>query len=355
MTTANERVIWVSTSTQTRGGVATCVRMLGDSHLSKRWRVEHIATHRDGSVAARILIFLRALVAYVAAMLLRRPVLVHVHHSADGSFVRKLVIMAIAHALRVPVVEHLHAGHFVQFYEGLPGPLRAVVRWVLRTSKAVVVLTEHWADAIRDIEPVARVVVIPNAVPAAAPVEQPATDEPVHVVFIGRIGPRKGAFTLLDAWAKVVADTHRQARLTMVGDGAVERARRMVAALQLDESVDVHGWMAADSVAELLSTAHVLTLPSCSEGQPMAILEAMARGICVVSTGVGGIPETVGDGGLLVPGQDADALASTLRAVIEDNDLRIRLSRNALIRFSAEYDVEVVWRRIDDLYRELVR
>ncbi|MCA1704458.1 MAG: glycosyltransferase family 4 protein, partial [Actinobacteria bacterium] len=113
----------------------------------------------------------------------------------------------------------------------------------------------------------------------------------------------------------------------------------------------------ASEVAELLGTAHVLTLPSRYEGQPMTILEAMARGLCVVASAVGGIPELVEEGasGVLVPPDDVDALATALCTVINDHEMRNRLGDAALDRARQTFDVDVIWRRFDVLYREVMR
>jgi glycosyltransferase involved in cell wall biosynthesis len=82
----------------------------------------------------------------------------------------------------------------------------------------------------------------------------------------------------------------------------------------------------------------------------------MAHGLCVVASAVGGIPELIDDRcGVLVPVDDVDALARALRRVVYDDDARIRLGSQALQRIRAEFDVDVVWRRFDALYREVRR
>jgi glycosyltransferase involved in cell wall biosynthesis len=343
-----QRALVVSTSMRTRGGVASYVRMLRGTPLWETWRVEHVTSHRDGSRAIKAGTFARAVAHYLAALLLRRPDLVHLHMASNGSFVRKATLFWLAWAARVPAVVHLHGAEFHLFHARLPRPLQAVVRATLTRAAVVVALGDRWARELAAIAPAARVVPVPNAVrvPAVAARRQGAAP---HTVFLGEIGDRKGAFVLIEAWARLAPGT----RLTLAGDGAVDRARRLIAEHGLEGSVQVRSWLQPAQVGELLADADVLVLPSRNEGQPMAVLEAMAHGLCVVASEVGGIPELVDDGrsGLLVPPDDVEALAAALRKVLADDGLRAALGAAARERALKEFDVDVVWRRMDTIYR----
>lgn len=351
------RVLWASTSLQTRGGITTFVRTMRASPLSAAWEIDHVATHRDGSVLVRMFAFARGLVRFLRILVSRRPELVHLHAAKDASVARKAALLWVAWAVRVPVVLHVHAGEFGAFYDRMPCPVKWSIRCTLGRASAVVALGHLLARRLHHIAPKARIVAIPNGVRIIGPGRRAGGSEPVHVVFLGQIGDAKGTFTLLEAWAKVVTDgsSLARARLTIAGDGQVDRARAMVARLELAGSVRVRSWLSASEVADLLGTAHVLTLPSRYEGQPMAVLEAMARGLCVVASAVGGIPELIENGasGLLVPADDVDALAAALQLVINDHELRDRLGDTALDRARQIFDIEVIWRRFDALYREL--
>ncbi|MGH3942773.1 MAG: glycosyltransferase family 4 protein [Pseudonocardiaceae bacterium] len=349
------RVLWVSTSLATRGGISSCLRTLRNSPLWEKWSVEHIATHRNGSAVARLLAFAHGLVIFVGALARRRPDLVHLHMSSYGSFVRKATLAWIAKAARLPVVLHVHGSEFDLFYQRSPRPLRLIIRATLTRADVVVALGTRWADLLRQIAPEAHITVIPNAVQLGTLVHQPEQGDNVHVVFLGAIGDRKGTFTLLDAWSRLAGDAWR-ARLTIAGDGEVTRARETIARLGLDASVEVRNWLSGARVDDLLRGAQVLVLPSRNEGQPMAILEAMAKGLCVVASDAGGIPDLVIDhvSGLLVPPDDVPALATTLRHVVTDSDTRSRLGTAALDRVRQHFDVEIVWKSFDALYRDVL-
>jgi glycosyltransferase involved in cell wall biosynthesis len=351
------RVLCISTSLDTRGGIATYVRTLRATPLWARWQTRHIVTHRDGSRARKIATFAVAIPRCVRALAGARPDLVHVHMSSAGSFFRKALLFWIARAFRVPVLVHIHSGRFDRFHDRLPGPLRRTVRGVLTRAAAVVTLGEEWAARITRIAPRARVEILPNTVvvPQQAP-RRP--DGPTHVVFLGAICAAKGTFCLLEAWAKLAAewDGRAGARLTLAGDRGVDEARRTIADLGIDGSAQVRDWLPPSEVVALLASADVFVLPSRSEGQPMSVLEAMAHGVCVVASDVGGIPELVEDGrtGVLVPPDDVDALVGALRRVLDDRDLRERLGAAGRQRVRSEFDVDVVWRRLEALYRQVI-
>ena len=347
--------LWVSTAPDTRGGVASYVRTLSASPLPDVWSTRHIATHRDGSTRRKIATFLRGAISFAAILLFDPPDVVHLHMASYGSFVRKASLAAYARLVRVPVVVHVHGAEFHTFHERSPRVVRAWIRWTLNGAAAVLALGDRWADRLRRIAPDANVVVVPNTVAPVGPASEPDDGGPAHVVFLGEIGDRKGTFTLLDAWAKTAVEVERPARLTVAGTGELERAQRRIAELGIADSVDLRSWLDPGEVAELLRSAQLLCLPSRDEGQPMAVLEAMANGLCVVASDVGGIPDLLAEqSGVLIAPDDVGALAAALLVLIENPAERARIGARALERVRTTFDVDVVWRRIDAVYREAI-
>jgi glycosyltransferase involved in cell wall biosynthesis len=347
------RALWASTSTETRGGIATYVRAMRETPLWADWNIRHIATHRDGSAASKIVVFARGAMLFIVELIRFRPSVVHLQAASDTSFIRKGILLWISRIAGVPVVFHMQGSNFQVYYENSPRPIQAVIRATLCRASAVVALGETWAARLSAIAPTARIAVIPNAVRPADRSVQPAPGEPVGVVFLGRIGDRKGAFRLLDAWARLDGEA---ATLTIAGDGDVERARRRIQELHLDETVEVREWLSESDVCELLDCAQVLVLPSRNEGQPLAVLEAMARGLCVVASDAGGLPEMIGGGcGMIVSPDDIEAIAAALRLVVHDHELRTQYGAAAYARVADLFDVRIVWRRLDALYREVSR
>ena len=357
---AERPALWVSTSTHTRGGIATYVRDMQKTPLWSEWNVRHIPTHRDGSALDKVIAFASGAVCFVVEVLRSKPSVVHLHTSADTSFIRKCVLFWIGRLAGVPVVVHVHASDFPGYHDQSPQLVRRIIVGTLTNADAVVALGEVLAQRLRVIAPNARITAIPNAVRLAERVTQPTADEPVRVIFLGRIGDRKGTFRLLDAWAELVGEPGfetewgTRATLTIAGDGEVDRAQRHIEELRLTHCVRLSEWLPPEAVVKLLDEAHVLVLPSRNEGQPMAVLEAMARGLCVVASDVGGLREMIGDGGgLVVPPDDVTAIADALRTVIRDGDLRAELGSVAHKRVESRFDLYSTSRRISALYAEI--
>lgn len=350
--------LWASTSLETRGGVSSFVRSMSETPLWAEWNIKHVATHRDGSTRAKIAQFVVSLPKFVYYLVFDRPDVVHLQVASYGSFFRKFTLSVIARAFGVPVVVHVHGAQFHVFYANAPRVVQRAVRHMLGHSSAVIALGNTWAERLATIQPSARLLVLPNAARPAQPVRQPDGSEPVRVLFLGRVEERKGTFCLVEAWHKMRVEhaDGRAARLTIAGDGDVERARALVLRLGLEDSVDVAGWVSPVEVQGLLRLSQVLVLASHDEGQPMAVLEAMANGLCVIASPVGGIPDLIDEScGILVPPGDVARLAGALSEIVRDEQTRLRLGAAAVQRVRDEFDIDVVWRKFDRLYREVGR
>lgn len=294
-----------------------------------------------------------SLVVFFVRCLLRRYTAVHINVGRGGGTWRKMAFAAAARAAGRPIVMHLHASGYDTFYEGLPPPLQAAVRQFFRGFDAVVVLGAFWCTFATERlgVPAARLHAIPNGVPAARSRANPG-DEPAHIVFVGLVGERKGTDVLVHA-ARALANDVAGWRLTIAGNGDVEEYRQLASSLGIADRVVFTGWAEEDEVDRLLCSASIFVLPTRSENQPVSILEAMARGLPVVSTRVHAIPEMVrhGETGLLVEAGNVADLAAALRQLIDSPSTRQRMGAAGLTVFEAHYAIEETARRFSKLYR----
>ena len=349
-----KRALWASTSA--RGGISTYVMTMRNSALNEAWDVRYVSTHSNGSLLVRLWLFARGIAKFTLNLVFWRPHVVHLHISHYGSFYRKALLAWLAKMFGRPVIRHVHGSRFHEFFSSSGKESQFFIRLTLESASAVVALGETWAGRLRAVAPATRIEVIPNAVRLDRRIDQPELST-VHFAFLGEIGERKGAFVLLEAWAEMVGALRGRvsAQLTLAGDGEIHRAEALVNDLGLEGCVSIRGWISAAEVDALLRRSQVLVLPSQNEGQPMAILEAMAKGLCVIASNVGGIPEMLsGEAGILVSPDHVSDLANVLRTVVEDSSARAAYGLAAWQAVRDRFDIAVTTRRLCQLYSDVI-
>jgi glycosyltransferase involved in cell wall biosynthesis len=168
-------------------------------------------------------------------------------------------------------------------------------------------------------------------------------------LYTGRLSREKGVDLLLDAWARSRIGGPR-ATLVVVGDGP-ERAALERRARQLGIAGDVRFVGEAEDVASWLRAADAFALPSREEGLSLSLLEAMACGLPIVATDVGGTAEAAGPGALLAPAGDVAALGRALRAVLGNRRRARTMGAAARRRALDRYGILEIARRHLELYR----
>jgi glycosyltransferase involved in cell wall biosynthesis len=346
-------VLVVGPGDRSAGGVRAVMAMLAGSSLGQRFELVEVETHADAVLPAKIAIAGRGL-ARVAELLARGRIdIVYLHSASYGSFRRKAIAAAMARAAGRPYVLHVHGGAFADYHRRAARPERALIRRTLSRACAVVALTPVWARRLEEISP-CRTVVVPNPVRLPERRAEPSR-RPARVVTLGRLGEAKGSLVLVRAFA-ALAD-HPEATLILAGDGPPEPVRALAKRLGVSDHVITPGWIGPEARDELLAGASVFVLPSRQEGLPLAMLEAMAFGLPVVVSPVGGVPEVVRDGreGWLVPPDDPAAVTRALGHLLADPVAATRMGQCARHTMEAGYSLDVVADRLGDLIASCLR
>ncbi|MEO8992941.1 MAG: glycosyltransferase family 4 protein [Nitrosospira sp.] len=339
----------IGTHPYAKGGIATVVAKYRQSGLFDKWRITYLFTHVEGSAWRKLVTALSAYCRMIALLIKGHIGLIHIHVASRASIWRKSIFAFTAIPFRVPYVLHMHGAEFEEFFRGECGPLRReIIRALLRNAATVIALSVSWAAKLREIAPGAQVEVVYNSV--SLPRQKTFEHNEVRngILFLGRIGARKGAFDLIRAFAVVSGDV----KLALGGDGDVNEASELARQLGVSERVQLLGWVTGENKEALLSTASIFVLPSYNEGLPMSILEAMAWGVPVITTPVGGIPEVMrqGEEGVIVQPGDIDGLTAALRRLLDDEPLRQRLGANGRKRIQHIFSDEVVFPQLEAIW-----
>ena len=172
---------------------------------------------------------------------------------------------------------------------------------------------------------------------------------------VGRLSVEKGAKYFLEA-AKIVLTKMPDVRFLLVGDGPQARELKEYAqALGIEQNVIFAGFQ--PEVAAFYELMEIFAITSLREGTPMALLEAMATGVPVVATAVGGVPKIVRDrdNGMLVPAQDAQGIAAALLQLLQNRAEAARLASNAKRTIIEKYSAATMARQYENIYAGLVQ
>ncbi len=290
-----------------------------------------------------------ALVRYLKRF---RPDVVHCHDTAWRKTARACRLAGI------PCVWTMHG--YLQDW------VKAGVRWMRRCARDTaflvgvdltvrdLILREVCADEHK-------VIAVPNGVPDLynehpSPVHwgAPIPADAMLMGMISRLEPPKDPFTLVEALA-LVKQRVEQAHLLFVGEGSLsEEVRRFASKHDLAQSVHLLG--RRTDVAAILHHLHVFVLSSGSEGQSLAILEAMSAQRPIVATAVGGTPGLLANGecGLLVPPGDPQAMAEAILELLTNKEKAQQLARNARQRFLEHFTIDAMGRRYLGVHQQAI-
>jgi len=166
---------------------------------------------------------------------------------------------------------------------------------------------------------------------------------------VGRLEPQKNPLLLLQAFAAL---KDPRIHLIMMGEGSLrEQLATYIREHGLERRVHLLG--KRNEVPECLAASDVFVLSSNWEGNPLAVMEAMAAGLPVVGTTVGGIPELVESGqqGILVPPGDCAAFTDAMRTLLNDPEKRAAMGNAARVRATAAFNVERMAQGYESIYR----
>jgi glycosyltransferase involved in cell wall biosynthesis len=250
------------------------------------------------------------------------------------------------------IVVTLHGSDIFQAAQGRLGAM--LTRRVLQGCDRIIAVSQALAEAVGQIgispDPIT---VIPDGVDLSQFSPAQNNREPL-LLYIGSLIKRKGVEYLIEALA-LIAQKQPSLRLLIVGDGPERPTlERLVSNRCLTERVTFAGQQPPNEVRLWLQQAKLFVLPSVEEGLGVVLLEALACGVPIVASRVGGIPEAVTlDVGLLVPPADPTLLGEAIIQLLSDEQRWQTLSQNARKRAEEFYDWRQIAAKLINIYQDL--
>lgn len=344
------KVLIVATSRKTMGGITSVIKAHEKGVQWCRYNCLWIETHINKGFFSKILILIEGIIKYL--FYLSCADLVHIHLSEPTSAKRKKIFFDLAKLFRKKTIIHFHS---FSPDTTICGPHSKLYHYLFTKADVVVVLSNYWKEKVNnafDLGDKLRVIYNPcivTTINKSYPKEK-------YILYAGTLNKRKGYADLISAFAKVVPK-HSEWYLVIAGNGEVNEAIDLSRNFGIEDKVKLLGWVDGESKDRAYKEASIFCLPSYAEGFPMAVLDAWAYGLPVITTPVGGIPDVAKDGENLLlfePG-DIDKLTRCLSRLMSDEKLRYKLSKESLLFANTTFNINTINKQIGDLYDELIQ
>jgi glycosyltransferase involved in cell wall biosynthesis len=340
--------------TKTRGGITTLTTDILESRLGRKFDITYIASQAEAfGKIGKIILAAVATIRFAAVCIWKRPDLAYIHVGSNASLYRESAFILLAKLLGRRTIAHFHAGDVRMYLPGQPSIGRKFIRWALSHSDRIIAVSAESLDDLREMLPFAEITLLPNAIDFSWLCSHKANsmvdseDDKVRLLFVGAVGKLKGEADLISALA-LLQQRNFDIKTSFLGYGA-ERLADICVHAGVSELVEHLGPVALTERAAFFQRADIFVLPTYAEAMPISVIEAMAAGLPIVTTPVGGIPEIIEDGkeGFLFPCGDVRAMADSIGRLVKDKDLRLRMGLLAKKRAKDQMDFEDYIERLE--------
>lgn len=356
-------VLHIGPSTDLIGGMSAVIRQMLKLDFGRQFHLTQLTTTRSPSNDESRVSKMRRHVAQASRI--REAVrvcgarIVHLHTCSGVSFYRSLIDLVTAKRCGCRTILHVHGAAFDEFHARANPLARRWIAWGLARADRVVALSDTWAQKLRRMSAAARVTVVANGVAVPPLPERHPSSGQLRLLFLARLDDWKGVDDLLDAMA-ILRRGFTEAELILAGPAGSAGNECTLAGKLDSRAIGPHvRWVGAVNEGDkeaLFRECNVYVQPSWNEGMPIALLEAMARGMPVVATSVGAVPEIIRDGveGLLVEPHVPAALAAAVERIRSEPFLGERLGTAARATIEAKFGLGRLQRDLETLYTDLL-
>ena len=284
---------------------------------------------------------------------LDRPDVIHSHFAVPSGALAWMISI-------VTGIPYILTAHLGDVPGGVPEKTGKWFRWIepftrpiWKRAKKVIAVSEHTRQLALKHYPV-NVQVIHNGadVKHLAP-SKLKVNTPPRLGFAGRFVPQKNPLAIIQTLSQL---KDLNWHCSMLGDGPLfEDVKREIEKTAMSERFDLPGWVTPDFVLECFSKSDILFMPSLSEGLPVVGVQALATGLAIVASEIGGFLDLVDDekNGYLIDVQDITAFSNALRGMISNPELLLRF-RKVSIEKSHEFDIQKIVDQYQSILREVV-
>ncbi|NQX86550.1 MAG: glycosyltransferase family 4 protein [Flavobacteriaceae bacterium] len=309
------------------------------------------------NVRLNFLLFPINIIGLIGYLIIRRNIkVVHIHGASRGSFYRKYVLFLVAKKLfSKSVIYHVHGAEYHIFYKEASSFVKKRIKKMIKEVDKLIVLSDEWKRYFSQTFNVNHISVLNNVIDAQK--ERTNTVKgPLNILFLGKIGDRKGIFDVLEAVSSNKEIFQGKIKITIGGNGSIKKLKNYIEVHKLESIVKFVGWVLDSQKKVLLDDANVMILTSYNEGLPISLLEGMSYSLPIISTHVGGIPQilTHKSNGFVVEPGHINQIIEALKFYIDNPIDLVQHSKNSYNK-SKEFFPNEVLKTLNEINSKLIR
>lgn len=343
------KVLVIGTSHKTRGGITSVINAHKNGKQWTKYHCKWIETHIDKGAIWKLFYLIKGWLQFI--ILLPYYDLIHIHTSEPPSAIRKCLFMPLAKLLRKKVIVHFHA---FSPETTINSKYKYVYKYLFGKADCVIVLSQLWKNYVNDAFNLGdKVRVVYN--PCISEVSDNTYQKKKQILFAGTVNARKGYADMIKAFAKIARE-YPDWKIVFAGNGEVKQGEELAKNLEIESQTVFLGWVNGKAKDKVFKESEIFCLPSYAEGFPMAVLDAWAYGLPVITTPVGGIPDIAEDGKnmLLFNAGDTEKLAYNMKTLIDNEDLRNQIINESIKLAKTIFNIDTINKQIESLYQELL-
>lgn len=341
------RVLIIATSKHTRGGITAVIKA---QQLGEQWNKYHckwIGYHVDRTYWIKVLYYLYAFILYCIHLPFYQ--IVHFQFSLTTDARRSYYFFKVAKWLGKKTIVHLHCG------DQLPEIWSPMYEELFTRCDLALVLSPSIKRKVEEyIGSSHRVEVLYNPCPTIDTIT-PFSKREKEILFAGTLNSNKGYSDLIKGFARI-AKKYPEWKVVFAGNGEVEKAKSLACSLGIESQCVFLGWVNGEQKDTAFRRASVLCLASYQEGFPMAVLDAWAYGLPVVTTPAGGLIDIINEeqNGILFEAGNIDQIAEKLELIISDVGLREHISKESHIMAMTTFNMNNINNQLGEIYKSII-
>jgi len=346
----NKNIVLIGPSIYLKGGIATVIRDIYNSHLKDLFNIELVSTYDKSAIKP----FFTGLIKYLSLLLLGKVDIAHVNLASRGSFFRKIFFIIMTPRNKKLII-HLHGGGFIDFYKRQSNIIQKLIRYSFNKADLIITVSDIFKNILIEVMDLdeKKIIRIYNGISLKDNVKINEASKAIKVLFMGKLNRDKGIYDFIEVIKKIKA-TNKEVKFLIAGNGDIEAIKELVEKEGLTEQTKILGWIEGSEKEEILSKCDILLAPSHFEAFGISIVEGMNYGLAIVAYSVGGIPEIVEDSinGYLNEVGDIEGMAHNLQILIKNSKL-LKEIKTRNIEKSKEFSKEKFIDNIRKLYSKL--